>query len=247
VPTRMAEVLRGEVEELTGPGGGDGEEGQRVYESAAEIERAMMGYEAIGASIGGRDPGARAAAAHLQARASAAYPWFQATRYDGTGRILSTLIREAEAAGGDDQEACSVRAMVYDTTAALLHRVGETSLAWTAAERAPADADAVNSSSSCAIMERTRCARTTRGKVHLALPASSPTTTSPSSSLTSLTPPSRRPARWGRPAALRRRGCQDAVVGRRPLACDPSTPRHDRPVWPGRRESAKEPDGPPPH
>jgi hypothetical protein len=26
-------------------GGGDGEEGQRVYESAAEIERAMMAYE----------------------------------------------------------------------------------------------------------------------------------------------------------------------------------------------------------
>jgi len=26
-------------------GGGDGEEGQRVYESAAEIERATMGYE----------------------------------------------------------------------------------------------------------------------------------------------------------------------------------------------------------
>ena len=46
VLTRMAEVLRVEVEELTGPGGGDGEEGQRVYEPAAEIERAMMGYEA---------------------------------------------------------------------------------------------------------------------------------------------------------------------------------------------------------
>ena len=45
----MAEVLRVEVEELTGPGGGDGEEGQRVYEPAAEIERAMMGYEAVGA------------------------------------------------------------------------------------------------------------------------------------------------------------------------------------------------------
>src|SRR6202034_3401551 len=53
VLTRMAEVLRVEVEELTGPGGGEGEEGQRVYEPAAEIERAMMGYEAVGASIGG--------------------------------------------------------------------------------------------------------------------------------------------------------------------------------------------------
>ena len=63
-------------------------------------------------------------------------PGYQATRYDDTGRILPALIREAEAAGGDDEEACSVRAPVYDTTAALLHRVGETSLAWTAADRA---------------------------------------------------------------------------------------------------------------
>jgi len=30
-----------------------------------------------------------------------------------------------------------VRALVYDTAAALLHRVGETSLAWTAADRRP--------------------------------------------------------------------------------------------------------------
>jgi transcriptional regulator with XRE-family HTH domain len=141
VLTRMAEVLRVEVEELTGPGGGDGEEGQRVYEPAAEIEQAMIGYEAVSASIGGREPGAKATAAHLQARASAAYAGYQATRYDDTGRMLPALIREAEAAGGDDQEACSVRVLVYDTTAALLHRVGETSLAWTAADRALAAAE----------------------------------------------------------------------------------------------------------
>jgi hypothetical protein len=142
VLTRMADVLRVEVEELTGPGGGDGEEGQRVYEPAAEIERAMMGYEAVSASIGGRQPGASAAPVHLRARASAAYAGYQATRYDDTGRMLPALIRETEAgAGGNDREACSVRALVYDTAAALLHRVGETSLAWTAADRALAAAE----------------------------------------------------------------------------------------------------------
>jgi hypothetical protein len=52
----MGEVLRVEVEELTGPGGGDAEEGQRVYEPTAEIERAMMGYEAVSVAIGGREP-----------------------------------------------------------------------------------------------------------------------------------------------------------------------------------------------
>jgi transcriptional regulator with XRE-family HTH domain len=141
VLTRMAEILRVEVEELTGPGAGDGEEGQRVYEPAAEIEQAMMGYEAVNASISGREPGTKATAAHLRARASAAYAGYQATRYDDTGRMLPALIRETEAAGGDDREACSVRALVYDTAAALLHRVGETSLAWTAADRALAAAE----------------------------------------------------------------------------------------------------------
>lgn len=55
--------------------------------------------------------------------------------------MLPALIRETEAAGGDDREACSVRALVYDTAAALLHRVGEKSLAWTAADRALAAAE----------------------------------------------------------------------------------------------------------
>jgi hypothetical protein len=55
--------------------------------------------------------------------------------------MLPALIREAEAAGGDSPEACSVRSLVYDTAAALLRRVGETSLAWTAADRALAAAE----------------------------------------------------------------------------------------------------------
>jgi transcriptional regulator with XRE-family HTH domain len=90
VLTRMAEVLRVEVEELTGPGGGDGEEGQRVYEPAAEIERAMMGYEAVGASIGGREPGARATAAHLRARIAADHP-VNAARAEqlGAARVIT--------------------------------------------------------------------------------------------------------------------------------------------------------------
>lgn len=60
VLTRMASVLRVEVEELTGPDRTDGEEGQRVYEPAAEIERAMMGYDAVRASRA-EDPEDRAA------------------------------------------------------------------------------------------------------------------------------------------------------------------------------------------
>jgi len=55
--------------------------------------------------------------------------------------MLPALIRQAETAGGDAPEACAVRARVYDTTAALLHRVGEPGLAWTAADRALAAAE----------------------------------------------------------------------------------------------------------
>jgi transcriptional regulator with XRE-family HTH domain len=108
VLTRMAEVLRVEVEELAGPATGDGGEGHRVYEPAAEIERAMLGYEAVSTAIAGAGPGTGAGSReHLRARAAAAHAAYQATRYDDTGRMLPALIREAEAEGGDDPEACT--------------------------------------------------------------------------------------------------------------------------------------------
>jgi transcriptional regulator with XRE-family HTH domain len=80
--TRMAAVLRVDVDELTGPEGSDGEEGQHVYEPAAEIELAMMGYDAVGTSIGGQVRDSTASPAYLRATAKAAYAGYQATRYD---------------------------------------------------------------------------------------------------------------------------------------------------------------------
>ncbi len=76
----------------------------------------------MGASIGGPVPDGASRPAHLRAMAKAAYAGYQATRYDDTGRLLPALIRETEQAGrtpgGDSREACSVRALVYDTAAA---------------------------------------------------------------------------------------------------------------------------------
>ncbi len=145
VLTRMAAVLRVDVAELTGPVTVDGEEGRRVYEAAARIEQAMMGYDALTASIGGPEPGTARNTEHLRAMARSAYQAYQATRYDDTGRVLPALIRETEAAswtaGLDDPAMCTVRALVYDTAAALLNRVGETVLAWAAADRAMAAAE----------------------------------------------------------------------------------------------------------
>jgi len=143
VLTRMAAVLRVDVEELTGPDGG-GEEGRRVYQPTAQIEHAMTRYDAAAASIGGRDPQGTGSAEHLGAMARAAYQSYQATRYDDTGRVLPALIIQAEAAsqgaGLDNPQMCAVRALVYDTAAALLNRVGESALAWMAADRAMAAA-----------------------------------------------------------------------------------------------------------
>jgi transcriptional regulator with XRE-family HTH domain len=144
VLTRLAAVLRVEVEELTGPSGGDGE-GQQVYEPAAQIEQAMMRYDAAVTSIGGYGPGSAGNIGHLRAMARSAYQGYQATRYDDTGRLLPALISDAEAvsraAGLDNPEVCAERALVYDTAAALLNRVGESALAWMAADRAMAAAE----------------------------------------------------------------------------------------------------------
>ena len=77
--------------------------------------------------------------------ARSAYQSYQATRYDTTGRILPGLIRGVETAtqstGMTSRDACRVRVLVYDTTAALLNRVGEPFLAWAAADRARSAAE----------------------------------------------------------------------------------------------------------
>ena len=138
VLTRLAEVLRVDVAEIIGsePGGGDT---QGAYPAAPLIEQAMLGYGSPGESAPER-PGRHRQVSHLHARARSAYQAYQATRYDATGRLLPGLIRDIEAAGhitGPGTPAvCKVRALVYDTAAALLNRVGEPFLAWAAADRA---------------------------------------------------------------------------------------------------------------
>lgn len=140
VLSRMAEALHTDIEELAGAGNIDGET-MHVYMPAAAIEQAMLRYDDAAAAIGGTvadaEPGGTR---HLMESALAARRGYQSARYDDTGRLLPALILRAEtsarAADGDEPAACEARAVVYDTAAALLHRVGEASLAWTAADRA---------------------------------------------------------------------------------------------------------------
>lgn len=127
VLTRLADVLKVDPKDLVGSG--QRTEG-RVYEAAPAIEQAMM---RPGVYCAGDPP---IVLEHLRAAARAAYRDYQATRYDAAGRAVPGLIRDAEAAGYADSAACRVRALVYDTAAALLNRTGHTVLAWTAADRA---------------------------------------------------------------------------------------------------------------
>jgi transcriptional regulator with XRE-family HTH domain len=133
---RLAAVLRVDIDEITGPGGAEG--AQAEYAAAPLIEQAMMRYCPPGDAP--REPQPGRTIAHLRAMARSAYQGYQATRYEATGRRLPALIRGVEAlsrvTGVASSAICEVRAVVYDTTAALLSRVGEPALAWTAADRA---------------------------------------------------------------------------------------------------------------
>ena len=139
VLVRLAEVLRVDIEELTGSADND-ETGRRAYSAASLIEQAMLGYGASGPLDGGEGSGREASLDFLRAQARSAYQAYQGTRYDAAGRVLPGLIRGVETAARivdpASPAACTVRARVYDTTAALLSRVGEPFLAWAAADRA---------------------------------------------------------------------------------------------------------------
>ena len=143
VLVRLAEVLRVDIEELTGSGDGD-ERGRRVHPAASLIEQAMVAYGAPGESTESGEPDPEVSVDDLRAR-PIPYQSYQATRYDMTGRILPGLIRGVETAargvGIASPDACRVRVLVYDTTAALLSRVGEPFLAWAATDRARSAAE----------------------------------------------------------------------------------------------------------
>jgi transcriptional regulator with XRE-family HTH domain len=139
VLVRLAEVLRVDIAELTGSADRD-ETGRRAHLAAPLIEQAMMGYGAPGPVDGSGEPEREVSLDFLRAQARSTYKAYQATRYDAAGRILPGLIRGVETAvrtaGLSSPDAWAVRARVYDTTAALLSRVGEPFLAWAAADRA---------------------------------------------------------------------------------------------------------------
>ena len=144
VLVRLADVLRADIEELTGAGDGD-ESGRRVHPAASMIEQAMMAYGVTDGSAEHEGPDNEVSLDYLRAKARSAYRSYQATRYDTAGRILPELIcgveTAARSAGTASPVAREVRVLVYDTAAALLNRIGEPFLAWAAADRAMSAAE----------------------------------------------------------------------------------------------------------
>lgn len=138
VLSRLADILRLPLEELTGT---EVEAPPVRYTPTGAIERAMMRYtslETIVAETGGEPPALDLD--RLRSEAHRTYAAYQATRYAEVGRRFPRLIRDVEAAartrGADRPAVCSARAMTYNTTAAVLKRVGARDLAWQAADRA---------------------------------------------------------------------------------------------------------------
>lgn len=112
VLTRMAEVLRVDIAELTEPDSDD-TRGSRPYTSAQQIEQAMVSYAALEKRFS-HAAGRRWDTRNLEAQIVAAYRRYQATRYEETGRLLPGLIKDTEAAsrafGPDNPELCRLRA-----------------------------------------------------------------------------------------------------------------------------------------
>jgi transcriptional regulator with XRE-family HTH domain len=143
----LAEILRVDVTELTGDEPSDPRASQ--YAAAREIERAMMAYDALESLIGANTAVRAPDLGRLRLGVDRVNRAYQAARYDEAGRMLPALIRGVETAARtcprrDVIAVSSVRAQVYQATAMVLSRVGETGLAWTAGDRAVTAAEHAN-------------------------------------------------------------------------------------------------------
>ena len=150
----FAQVLRVDVAELTGDEPAEQRAGQ--YVAAEEIERAMMAYDGLESVIGGNEADRAPDVAHLTLGLGRVNRAYQAARYDQAGRMLPALIQGVETAvrtcpRGDLITVTRCCSQVYQVAAMILSRVGETGLAWTAADRAVTAAERAEAGMQAAI------------------------------------------------------------------------------------------------
>jgi transcriptional regulator with XRE-family HTH domain len=128
----LAEILRIDVAELTG----DEPAAPRSarYAAAQDIERAMMAYDGLESVIAGTEADRPPDIQRLALAVGRVNRIYQAARYGEAGRMLPTLIRGVETAAHtcpsrDAVAVSTVCSQVYQATAMVLNRVGETELA----------------------------------------------------------------------------------------------------------------------
>jgi transcriptional regulator with XRE-family HTH domain len=139
---KLAQVLKVSVEDLIGQPFSLAPNGGAEYRAIPALRAALTDYEMIAATF------AATTADHepvrdlrsLQSNADQANRLYQAAHYEEAGLLLSRLIGEAQRAAqeltsDDGRAAFGVLAQTYHITAKTLTKVGETELAWIAAER----------------------------------------------------------------------------------------------------------------
>jgi transcriptional regulator with XRE-family HTH domain len=138
---RLAQVLKVTVEDLVGQPLSLAPNGGIEYRAVPALRAALTDYEVIPATFGvGVGDGPVRDLPSLQRNVDQANRLYQAAHYEEAGLLLSRLIGDAQRAAreltGDGRRgAFGALAQTYHATAKTLTKVGETELAWIAAER----------------------------------------------------------------------------------------------------------------
>jgi transcriptional regulator with XRE-family HTH domain len=138
---RLAQVLKVTVEDLIGQPLSLAPNGGIEFRAIPTLRAALTDYEVIPATFGiALGEGPVRDLPSLRRNVDQANRLYQAAHYDEAGLLCSRLIGEAQRAtreltGDDRRGAFRVLAETYHITAKTLNKVGETELAWIAAER----------------------------------------------------------------------------------------------------------------
>jgi hypothetical protein len=138
---RLAQVLKVTVEDLIGQPLSLAPNGGIEFRAIPALRAALTDYEVIPATFGvATDDGPTRDLPSLRRNVDQANRLYQAAHYEEAGLLCSQLIGEVqrvahELTGNDRRGAFSVLAETYHITAKTLTKVGETELAWIAAER----------------------------------------------------------------------------------------------------------------
>ena len=138
---RLAQVLKVTVEDLIGQPLSLAPNGGIEFRAIPALRAALTDYEVIPAAFGvAIGDGPVRDLPSLQRNVDQANRLYQAAHYEEAGLLLSRLIGDAQRAareltGADRRGAFGVLAETYHVTAKTLSKVGETELAWIAANR----------------------------------------------------------------------------------------------------------------